>query len=345
MYDLVTQVTATNVRPGFNTSLWVTVSNVGTEPTSATVELIFDAALTYNSSSVVPTSVNGNVVEWASPSLMPGEQWTVQVGLYGPPSLVLGTPLVQQATATPLVVDQTPADNTYVLNDVVVGSFDPNDKRVEPQMLLLSEVLSGTPVHYTVRFQNTGTYPAERVLITDTLPDGLQLTSMQFDASSHECHWYIRRGVLHVFFEGINLPDSTNDEPNSHGFVRFTFTPQATLQVGEVVSNVANIYFDYNEPVITNAAVFGVETMTALSAPTMDAVQLWPNPATSTLYLRAAHPLHGTVEVMDLTGRPLLRERASGTQVAMDVSTLAGGAYAIRFTTLEGSRSVRFVKN
>jgi len=345
MYDLVTTITATDVRPGFNSSLWVTVNNVGTEPTTATLQLTFDVALTYNSSSVAPTSVNGNVVEWTSPLLLPGEQWTVLVGLYGPPSLVLGSPLVHQATATPLVVDQTPADNTYVLNDVVVGSFDPNDKRVEPEMLMLSEVLSSTPVHYTVRFQNTGTYPAERVLITDTLPGGLQLTSMQFDASSHACHWYIHHGVLHVFYENINLPDSTSDEPNSHGFVRFTFIPQTTLQVGEVVANVANIYFDYNEPVITNAAYFGVETMTGMVDPPVGEVQLWPNPAMSTVHLRADRPLRGTVDLMDLTGRMVLRERATGVQQTLDVSSLAGGAYMLRCTTEDGQQSVRFVKH
>ncbi|MBK7553459.1 MAG: T9SS type A sorting domain-containing protein [Flavobacteriales bacterium] len=344
MYDLVTTLTGTNVRPGFNTGVWVNVHNVGTEPTTATVQLTFDAALSYVTSDIVPDAVNGNVADWTTSLLVPGGSWTVWVELYGPPALVLGTPVVQQATATPSQPDQTPADNTDVLNDVVVGSFDPNDKKVEPSTLSLLDVASGTRVHYTVRFQNTGTFPAERVLITDTLSSDLQWSTITIEAASHAHTWYLHNGVLHVLFENINLPDSVSDEPGSHGFVKFSFVPSNALVVGAEVGNIANIYFDFNEPVITNEAVYYVETSLAVDGADADGLRAWPNPAQEVLNISTAHAASGSLSVLDITGRVVLSRPVTGALTSVRIEALAPGPYVVRCTTAAGDRSVRFVK-
>ncbi|MBK9195403.1 MAG: T9SS type A sorting domain-containing protein [Flavobacteriales bacterium] len=345
MYDLVTTITGTNVRPGFNTGVWVNVHNVGTEPTTATVQLTFDAALSYVSSSEVPDAVNGNVVDWTTPSIVPGGSWTVWVELYGPPALVLGTPVVQQATATPSQPDQTPADNTYILNDVVVGSFDPNDKKVEPSTLSLLDIASGTRVVYTVRFQNTGTFPAERVLITDTLSSDLQWATMQVLGSSHTHTWYIHNGVLHVLFENINLPDSVSDEPGSHGFVKFSFVPSNTLITGDDVGNIANIFFDYNDPVITNEALFYVETSLAVDGADTDGLRAWPNPAQDVLFVALAGATIGTLSVVDATGREVLTSTATSTRAVLNIGALAAGPYLLRCTNSKGVRTTHLMKH
>ncbi|MEZ4758859.1 MAG: hypothetical protein R2810_03590 [Flavobacteriales bacterium] len=46
------------------------------------------------------------------------------------------------------------------------------------------------------------------------------------------------------------LPDSTSNEPDSHGFVRFSLAPDPGLLNGAPVRQLTNIYFDYNAPVI-----------------------------------------------------------------------------------------------
>ncbi len=344
MYDLVTTITGTNVRPGFNTGVWVNVHNVGTEPTTATVQLTFDAALSYVTSDIVPDAVNGNVVDWTTPTIVPGGSWSVWVDLYGPPALVLGSPVVQQATATPSQPDQTPADNTYILNDVVVGSFDPNDKKVEPSTLSSLDVASGTRVEYTVRFQNTGTFPAERVLITDTLSSDLQWATMQVLASSHTHTWYIHNGVLHVLFENINLPDSVSDEPGSHGFVKFSMVPSNTLITGDAVGNIANIYFDFNEPVITNEAVFYVETGLAVGDAAADGWHVWPNPAEDVLNIVSKQALNGVLTVLDMTGRVVLSQPAVGLRAQLRTDTLAPGPYVLQCSSATGVQALRFVK-
>jgi uncharacterized repeat protein (TIGR01451 family) len=343
MFDLATDVTGTSVRPGFGTQVWVNVDNVGTEPNMADVEFTFDPALSYVSSSL-PGSLNGNVVEWTTPMLVPGERWTVAVQLYAPPGLALGTALVQQATATPMQLDQTWGNNTGVLNDVVVGSFDPNDKRVEPSTLSLLDVASGTRVHYTVRFQNTGTFPAERVLITDTLSTDLYWTTIHVEAASHAHTWYLHNGVLHVLFENINLPDSTSDEPGSHGFVKFSFVASSTLVAGDAVGNIANIYFDFNEPIITNEAFFYVETSLVVEGTSTDELQAWPNPADDVLHISSEQALSDALNVLDITGRVVLSQPIIGERATMPVAALAPGPYALHYSTVAGARVLRFVK-
>ncbi|MBK8532639.1 MAG: hypothetical protein IPL64_12190 [Flavobacteriales bacterium] len=77
--------------------------------------------------------------------------------------------------------DETPEDNAAHFSDIVVGSYDPNDKLLSPAKLSPEVVAVGeTPIEYTIRFQNTGTYLAERVVILDTLSEDLQWASIRF---------------------------------------------------------------------------------------------------------------------------------------------------------------------
>ncbi len=66
------------------------------------------------------------------------------------------TTLNSGGSAIPAQPDQTPANNSNSLKGFTFGSFDPNDKLVYPEILSPAEVLAGTLVTYTIRFQNTG---------------------------------------------------------------------------------------------------------------------------------------------------------------------------------------------
>ncbi len=63
-------------------------------------------------------------------------------------------------------------------------------------------------------------------------------------------------------FNNIELPDSNINEAASHGFVKFTAKPRSTIPTGTVLANSASIFFDFNQPVITNTVVnqIGSET-------------------------------------------------------------------------------------
>ena len=133
-------------------------------------------------------------------------------------------------------------------------SYDPNDRQVVPVgrcdegFVPIDQVM-----RYTVRFQNTGNASAMRVVVVDSLSPLLDPVSLRLISNSHPmvAEW-MPGHVLRFVFDGIDLPDSTSNEPESHGHVVFELSPVATQQEGDEVTNAVGIFFDYNDPIITN---------------------------------------------------------------------------------------------
>ncbi len=334
--DLVIDLTnVTPARPGFTSDQHITYFNAGTQVQNGAVSFTYDPLMSFVSSSVPPDVVNGNTLTWNFTQLQISEYRVINVVLQLPPGVAIGTAISHTMVADPVATDQAPGDNTHTYADVVVGSYDPNDKAVQPSQRTPAEVAAGESVDYTIRFQNTGTYMAERVVITDTLSSDLQWNTMQLVSASHLHSWYISNGVLHVIFDDIMLPDSTSDEPGSHGFVKFRMQPMSTLTLGESVANIANIYFDFNEPVITNAAVFSVNNNVGVVEAEVNGMRIYPNPATDELILVVnTASANATVEVVDVTGRVVFRSFTSVQATRVDVSSLKPGCYHVRVATM-----------
>lgn len=162
---------------------------------------------------------------------------------------------------TPVFFLQYPLDEAspFVAKDCrpIVGSWDPNDKQCSPQGLDTARHLirNNTPLEYLIRFQNTGTDTAFRVVIRDTLSPFLDVTTVQPGASSHEYVFeIIQDNILKFSFDPIMLPDSNVNEQASHGFVQFSVQQKSMPENKPEtrIENTAAIYFDYNTPVFTN---------------------------------------------------------------------------------------------
>jgi hypothetical protein len=138
----------------------------------------------------------------------------------------------------------------------IVDSFDPNDKAVSPQGVGSEQYTpTNASLDYVIRFQNTGTDVAYKVVVVDTLSDQLDMRTLQVGAVSHAYKMNVTgkgRPVLTFTFPNINLPDSTADQAGSNGFIQFSIKPKANLAPKTRIENAADIYFDYNEPVRTN---------------------------------------------------------------------------------------------
>ncbi|MBD0255853.1 MAG: T9SS type A sorting domain-containing protein [Cytophagales bacterium] len=138
----------------------------------------------------------------------------------------------------------------------IIDSFDPNDKAVSP-----GGVTDGhyTPTRsrldYVIRFQNTGTDVAYKVVVVDTLSADLDVSTLQLGSVSHPYAMKVSgkgRPVLTFTLNNILLPDSNANEPKSHGYIQFSIKPKADLLEKTRIENFADIFFDYNEPVRTN---------------------------------------------------------------------------------------------
>ncbi len=135
----------------------------------------------------------------------------------------------------------------------VIGAYDPNDKVAFPEGFGDNHIITkDQDLEYQIRFQNTGTDTAFTVVIIDTLSHFLDANSVRPLSSSHDYDFTILPGGIARFtFENIMLPDSNVNEVLSHGFVKFHVQQQANNQIGTIINNDAEIYFDFNAPIVT----------------------------------------------------------------------------------------------
>ena len=339
-------VDLTSVRPpspGFTRTIHLSVHN----PANAipgTLQLDYPPNVSWVSSSVPPTTQSAGTATWSLPMLAMGQTWITSVQVTTSTSALLGDSITLLATVTPDVPDILPADNTHALVEEVVVAIDPNDKQVAPSVLTSDQVALGTPIDYTIRFQNTGNWPASRVVITDTLSQDLVGNSLQLISSSHEVEWYAAGGVLYFIFDPIILPDSSSDEPGSHGFVKFRALPEPTLTDGAQIGNTANIYFDFNEPVITNEAIFTVDAEAGLVEEGTSPFQVFPNPAIDRINIERNENGAAEIRINDAQGRTIRSVHVIGKQSSIPLAGLAPGAYSIRVISAMSDRSTRFIK-
>jgi hypothetical protein len=74
------------------------------------------------------------------------------------------------------------------------------------------------------------------------------------------------------------------NEPQSHGFVRYRIQPKSNLIAGDSITNNAAIYFDFNDPILTNTAYTQIVLPTSIQEIiTSGNLLLYPNPANSSL--------------------------------------------------------------
>jgi uncharacterized repeat protein (TIGR01451 family) len=192
---------------------------------------------------------------------------------------------------------------------------------------------------YHIRFQNTGTYHATNVVIVDTLAtDMLDLNTLSFVGSSHPCVLEVVEGnVLKAHFNGIMLPDSNANEPASHGYVTFRIGLVEGLADGTVISNNAGIYFDYNEPVITNEAFVTLDyNLSAEAAATQTtSFDVFPVPADGVFTLVSEPGVEYRYQVHDATGRTLLTGLVFG-MTEVNAENLSNGIYTVRLAENPG---------
>jgi hypothetical protein len=280
--DLETVLTPTTAtRIGFPATFEAKVRNLGTATANGVVfTLDFPVdSLFFTTSDPLLTPINGHF-ETAIPDLFPGQAASFTFHFTVPVDIgFLGETIALTASATHANTEANPSNNQSIAYSVFTGSYDPNDKLLHnPRPDSVNTVRPGEYVFdYTIRFQNTGTDTAFTVEIRDTFDLDFEPLGFRTVAASHPftCEMSTE-GHMTWRFENILLPDSTTNEPASHGYVRFQI-PSEALTDGSNVTNNASIYFDFNPPVLTNTVVTQVEKLlwTSLDSVTLCYGDAW----------------------------------------------------------------------
>ncbi|WP_395054294.1 T9SS type A sorting domain-containing protein [Flavobacterium sp.] len=343
----VVVIPTTFARPGFDATYKIKYKNKGNQTENATINFNYnDAILDYVSSNVVPTTQATGTLSWNVGTNAPFQSGEILVTLnvnspIETPAVNGGDILSYTATANGLNTDETTEDNTFTLPQVVVNSFDPNDKTcLEGATINPSNI--GKYVHYKIRFENTGTFAAQNIVVKDMIDTAkFDLTSLQMTDASHSCVTRITNpNKVEFIFENINLPF---DDNNNDGYVVFKIKTKPTLVVGNTISNSANIYFDYNFPIITNTATSTFQTLQNETFVFDNYLTMYPNPVKEEINLKTKQD----TEIYSITIFNILGQQVQTfikPSIIIDVSTLKTGNYIVKVVTDKGVSSSKFVK-
>jgi len=250
----VNVVSFSAARPGFNCVIDLRMTNTNVVPsTSSLLTYTFDPNLQFISATNGGLA-NGNQVTWNQPPITGLAYYDVSVTFLVPVGTPLGTILTSTAEVTLLPCDTNLSNNTLTHTRVVTGSYDPNLISVSPVGVGALHVLPPDyRLNYFIEFENTGTDTAFTVVLIDTLPGTLDPLSIQVMQATHPYFVEVTNdSILRFTFENIMLPDSGTNSIASKGHISFGIDQDPGLIDGTVITNKAEIYFDFNLPVATN---------------------------------------------------------------------------------------------
>ncbi|MVO08128.1 T9SS type A sorting domain-containing protein [Flavobacterium sp. TP390] len=334
-------------RPGFDADYKIIYKNKGNQVENGSVMLTFDdTVLDYLSSNPVYNSLATNSFSWNYTNLLPFETREIEISfnVNSPmefPAVNNGDVLDFTTSISSGNTDQTPVDNIFVLNQTVLGSYDPNDKIcLEGELVDISMV--GKYVHYLIRFENTGTYPAQNIVVYDVIDlSKFDINSLIPLQSSHQFYTKFKGNKVEFIFENINLDfnDATND-----GYIVFKIKTRNNLAIGQTFSNTASIFFDYNFPIITNEYVTAIQSVLGNQDFVFEnEFVLYPNPANEIINITNKNQEEiNSVEIYNLVGQIVIA--IPNTTNKIDVSSLGIGTYFVKVNTEKGSAVTKFIK-
>ncbi len=344
-HDLKVDFATTAWRRGFTNNTVIQAINLGTEKVyNVSVILDYPEEGTIVSSEKDFIEITDNSFEWIIDSLSPGEN----IGFLAIDSIFLSASTGQMLSLTANIsadgIELEPSNNTNTQEIEVVGAIDPNDILVSPKGERAEGYISKEQwLTYTIRFQNVGTYYATMVNIENQIPEYLNLNSFEVVSSSHSYNYNIdEKGVLSIQYLGINLPDSTTNEEESHGYFKYTIHPQEELMGQERIVNQASIVFDFEEAIVTNTVLNTIK----YSKNDVYKLIVYPNPAIDETsiaidleYFKFNYsPRIVSYSVVSIeSGQTYLSEEVSTNEVIIALDNIPSGYYLLYAIDEEGN--------
>ena len=334
------------VVPGLPAFYDIWYKNHGSTTLSGQVTFQFNnAKMSFLSSSPSPDVIASSSLTYNFSSLAPFESRVisnVKLQIATPPTNNSGDVVSFSGAVTPVAADATPLNNSNILNQTVVNSQDPNDIMVhEGAAVTLAQAQQGY-LHYTIHFQNIGTSDAINIKVINDLDPKLDWSTFELVGTSHACRVKNKNAHTEFLFEGINLPGTTN-ESLSHGYISFKVKPIASIAVGNVIQNTANIYFDYNDPMATNTATTTVVNNLANDSFNLTNLNFFPNPVKNSLTISNTITID-EVEITSVLGQKMIVKSVNDLQTELDLSQLSNGVYFVKVKSEGKEKTVKIVK-
>ena len=247
---------------------------------------------------------------------------------------------------TPSMVNILPPDDADPFVDIYCGvvsaSYDPNDKTGYPTGVTIKHyIMPNQQLQYVIRFQNTGTDTAFTVVVRDTLDMNLDIFSVLPGVASHTYNFQMYGPrVLEWTFYNILLPDSNHNQEESQGFATFTVNQNHDLANGTQIFNEADIYFDYNAPIITNQTIHTINNMIQtilIVSPINNSaskIMVYPNPVSEEINIEllvsnSSEIKNSRYTLYSIEGKKVMEGKLQSSKSGISISNLENGLYFI----------------
>ncbi|MBA3704517.1 MAG: T9SS type A sorting domain-containing protein [Bacteroidetes bacterium] len=344
--DVSVSAYSKGIVPGFSCSVVFSLNNLTNVPASGTLCIVLPTGYGAFATSGNPGgyNVNGDTVCWSYTTLTSALYYEIYFTV--PVNTPLGSVFTTCATATIIGMDINPANNYYCYTRYVAGSFDPNDKSVNPigDGPQGNITLADNTLNYHINFQNTGNGPAVNITVKDTLSNKLDINTLEVTGISHNYILDVLPGnVLRWEFNNIMLADSGNNEPASHGWIAYKVKQKSSNQIGDQIKNTAYIYFDFNSAVITNTTLNTISTPTVIEklSGNKAMVKVFPNPfSDNTTFIIQSDKSNEifSFELLDVLGKQVRSTKEiTGKEFHFSRNGLPNGIYFYKFYTAEST--------
>ncbi|MEO8517088.1 MAG: PKD domain-containing protein [Flavobacterium sp.] len=184
----------------------------------------------------------------------------------------------------------------------IVTSHDPN-KMSSNGLFMNYRLVRLKKLNFKIRFQNDGEGPARTIRLESDIPDMFDKKTLEIVDSYPKCpicpkgedvtysclDTIIKQNQIHFTFKNIYLPGSNQknvtEKDSTKGFVKYTMKLAKDFHK-ETTRSKTSIFFDKNEPVITNYAVTRFKPGISIGAKT--GYNLFPDLVNSKSYFVAA---------------------------------------------------------
>jgi uncharacterized repeat protein (TIGR01451 family) len=349
--DIKIQITMGRLRRCFDNNVaHVYIKNYGSKnATNVKVKLFLDEYLDKIVSSVTPSSQQGKILEYSIPELKLNEVFDIRLVF----EVSCHAQLNQVHCIKALFDNAEQCNHILPLSDTIlsceknIGSFDPNDKMAYSNGMPLSNKITSEQedIEYLIRFQNTGTDTAFKVVIRDQLDKNLDWNSFEVLSSSHPYSFTMDDGGLITFlFKDILLPDSSINVVASNGYIKYSIKQKDNIALGTVIHNEAAIYFDYNEPVWTNKVSLQLVSPSKTKNYSEDILlTIIPNPFSTKASISLPKELEDQeklIKIFDLHGKEIMQYRSMEKSIELVNDHFRNGVYLIKVFAKNGKTGI-----
>ena len=350
--DLNVSAWSQGIVPGFVCRVSYYLSNLNNVNASGLFKVTLPSAFIPNITNASPATytVSGDTLIWAFNNVNYSIDISFYIDFTTPLSTPLGSTFMSCIFAQPTVTDLNYANNTYCYQRTVTGSYDPNDKTVSPVGVGTNGDIAAsvTDLTYLIRFQNTGNGPAVNIMVKDTLSANVDINTFEMLGSSHNYNIDVLPGnILRWKFNNIMLADSNSNEPASHGYIQFRIKRTSNNTPGTQIKNTAYIYFDFNDPIVTNTAINTIETVTGIKSHNVadNDWNIYPNPNDGNFTISTSNLTLNKVIIYNVLGKKV-QELNGNENKSLQINLHNKGVYFIELTDNAGNaRTKKIIVN